>query len=169
MRLKVRPGTPRSPAKLVEVCLVGVAVVGEAVVLSCVEALTTVMLVRVVGVAVVLGTSEVELAVVNGVVSASVDGAAEDSGVEAAGGGLEKVAMVGVKLSDTLGGAVVEGKIGTAVVVGGAGELGAAGELGTTGELGAAGELGTSRTDVVEVLHSVVVVVITAVVVYYIR
>jgi hypothetical protein len=94
--------------------------------------LTTVTLVRVVGVAVVLGTSEVELAVVNGLVGAGVDGAAEDSGVEAAGGGLEEVAMVGVKLSDTLAGAVVGGEIGTAVV------LGAAGELGATGELGAA-------------------------------
>jgi hypothetical protein len=128
-----------------------------------VEALTTVTLVRVVGVAVVLGTSEVELTVVNGLVGAGVDGAAEDSGVEAAGGGLEEVAMVGVKLSDTLAGAVVGGEIGTAVV------LGAAGELGATGELGAAEELGTSGTGVVEVLHSVVVVAITAVVVYYIR
>jgi hypothetical protein len=128
-----------------------------------VEALTTVTLVRVVGVAVVLGTSEVEFTVVNGLVGAGVDGAAEDSGVEAAGGGLEEVAMVGVKLSDTLTGAVVGGEIGTAVV------LGAAGELGATGELGAAEELGTSGTGVVEVLHSVVVVAITAVVVYYIR
>jgi hypothetical protein len=146
-----------------------------------VEALTTVTLVGVVGVAVVLGTSEVELAVVNGLVDAGVDGAAEDSGVEAAGGGLEEVAMVGVKLSDTLAGAVVGGKIGTAVVLGAAEELGAtgelgaaeelgaAGELGATGELGAAEELGTSGTGVVEVLHSVVVVAITAVVVYYIR
>jgi hypothetical protein len=74
---------------------------------------------------------------------------------------LEKVAMVGV--SDTLAEAVVEGEIGTAVV------LEAAGELGATGELGAAEELGTSGTGVVEVLHSVVVVAITAVVVYYIR
>jgi hypothetical protein len=149
MRPKVKPGTARCPAKLVEVCLVGVAVVGEAVV-----ALTTVTLVRVVGVAVVLGTSEVELAVVNGVVCAGVDGAAEGSGVEAAGGGLEKVAMVGV--SDTLAEAVVEGEIGTGVV------------LEAAGELGAAEELGTSGTDGVEVLHSVVVVLITAVVVYYI-
>lgn len=51
MRPKVKPGTLRCPAKLVLVCLVGVAVVGEAVVLNEVEALTTVTLVRVVGAA----------------------------------------------------------------------------------------------------------------------
>ncbi len=61
MKPKVKPGTPRRPAKLVLVCLVGVAVVGEAVVLNEVEALTTVTLVRVVGVAVLDWASEVEL------------------------------------------------------------------------------------------------------------
>ena len=61
MRPKVKPGTLRCPAKLVLVCLVGVAVVGEAVVLNEVEALTTVTLVRVIGAAVLDGASEVEL------------------------------------------------------------------------------------------------------------
>ena len=51
MRPKVKPGTLRCSAKLVLVCLVGVAVVGEAMVLNKVEALTTVTLVRVVGAA----------------------------------------------------------------------------------------------------------------------
>jgi hypothetical protein len=62
MRPKVKPGTLRCPAKLVLVCLVGVAVVGEAVVLNEVEALTTVTLVRVVGVSVVDWAAEVKLA-----------------------------------------------------------------------------------------------------------
>jgi hypothetical protein len=62
MRPKVKPGTLRCSAKLVLVCLVGVAVVGEAVVLNEVEALTTVTLVRVVGVAVLDWAAEVELA-----------------------------------------------------------------------------------------------------------
>lgn len=94
MRPNVKPGTPRCPAKLVLVCLVGVAVVGEAVVLNEVEALTTVTLVRVVGVAVLDWTSEVELAgavvgageggaAEDSIVGAREDGAIEDSGAEA--------------------------------------------------------------------------------------
>jgi hypothetical protein len=165
MRPKVKPGTPRRSAKLAELCLVGVAVVGVPVVLSRVEALTTVTLVKVIGVAVVLGTSEVELAMVKGDAGVGVEDATEDSGAEEAGGKLEEVAIIGVKLSDKL--VVVPELLVVAVVVAVVeGELGTMGELGTAVELGASGELGTSWMDVVEVLHSVVVVPMTVVVVY---
>jgi len=140
--------------------------------------LTTVTLVRVVGVSVVAGTSEVELPVVDGALGAGEDGAAEDAGVdsvtvsvedvgvvsvtvvEETGGVLREMTMVGVKLSVSL---VVAPELLVVAVV--------EGETGTTGELGAAGELGAIGTDVVEVVHSVEVVVVptTVVVVYYIR
>jgi hypothetical protein len=79
------------------------------------------------------------------VIGAGEDGAAEDSDVEEAGGVLEEMTMVGVKLSDSL-------------VV--APELLAEAELGAT-------DVGANGIEVVVVVHSDVVAVAVAVVVVY--
>jgi len=118
--------------------------------------------VRVVGV--LDGASKVEVTEAAAVVGAGADGAAEDgaaedsvvgagedgaseySEVEEAGGVLEEMTMVGVKLSDSL-------------VV--APELLVAAE----GELGATDEVGANGTEVVVVVHSDVVAVASTVVV----
>jgi hypothetical protein len=78
-RAKDAPGTARFPAALAPVCFVGVAEVGVAVVLSALEELTTVKLVKVTRLLAVLvpvldaaaegGTSD-ELAVIKAVVEA---------------------------------------------------------------------------------------------------
>lgn len=78
-RTKEAPGTARCPAALAPVCFVGVAEVGVAVVLSALEELTTVKLVKVTRLLAVLvtvldaaavdGTSD-ELAVIKAVVEA---------------------------------------------------------------------------------------------------